>query len=42
MIKFVVGFVLGLAVATVGFSGMARILDSGVQTIQQTTKELAQ
>jgi hypothetical protein len=42
MIKFVFGFVLGLAVATVGFSGMARILDSGVQTIQQTTKELAQ
>ena len=42
MIKFVVGFVLGVTVATVGFSGMAQIMDSGVQTIQQTTKELAQ
>jgi len=42
MIKFVIGFVLGLAVATVGFSGMARMLDRGVQTIQQTSKELAQ
>lgn len=42
MIKFVIGFVLGLAVATVGFSGIARMLDRGVQTIQQTSKELAQ
>ena len=42
MTKFLVGFVAGLVVATVGFSGMARIADSGVQTIQQTTKELAQ
>jgi len=36
------GFVAVLIVATVGFSGVARIMDSGVQTIQQTTKELAQ
>lgn len=42
MTKFIVGFVLGLVVATVGFSGVARIMDSGVQTIQETTKELAQ
>ena len=42
MTKFILGFVLGLVVATVGFSGVARIMDSGVQTIQQTTKELAQ
>ena len=42
MIKFVIGFVVGVTVATVGFSGIARISDSGVQTIQQTTKELAQ
>jgi hypothetical protein len=42
MTKFLIGFVAGLIVATVGFSGVARIMDSGVQTIQQTTKELAQ
>ncbi len=42
MIKFAIGFVLGVAVATVGFSGIAQIMDTGVQTIQQTTKELAQ
>jgi hypothetical protein len=41
MIKFVVGFVLGLTVATVGFSGIARIADSGVQTIQKSAEELA-
>ncbi len=31
------GFVLGVSTATVGFSGIAPILDSGVRTIQQTT-----
>ena len=42
MIKLAIGFVLGLVVATVGFSGIARILDNGVQTIQTQSKELAQ
>lgn len=42
MRNIVIGFVLGLVVATVGFSGLARLFDRGVQTIQQTTKELAQ
>jgi hypothetical protein len=37
-----IGFVLGLVVATVGFSGIARIADKGVQTIQTQSKELAQ
>jgi uncharacterized membrane protein YtjA (UPF0391 family) len=37
-----IGFVLGLIVATVGFSGIARIADKGVQTIQTHSKELAQ
>jgi hypothetical protein len=37
-----IGFVLGLVVATVGFSGIARIADRGVQTIQEQSKELAQ
>ena len=42
MSKLIIGFVLGLIVAAVGFSGIARIFDRGVQTIQQTSKELAQ
>lgn len=37
-----IGFVLGLVVATVGFSGIAQIADKGVQTIQTQSKELAQ
>jgi hypothetical protein len=37
-----IGFVLGLMVATVGFSGIARIADRGVQTIQTQSRELAQ
>ena len=39
MSKIVIGFVLGLIVASVGFSGIARIADRGVQTIQEQSKE---
>ena len=42
MSKLVIGFVLGLVVASVGFGGIARMLDKGVQTIQTQSKELAQ
>lgn len=42
MMKFATGFVLGVVVASVGFTGIARMLDRGVDTIQQTSKELAQ
>ena len=41
MSKFIAGFVVGLVVATVGFSGIARIMDRGVQTIQQQSRDLA-
>lgn len=37
-----IGFILGLVVASVGFSGIARMADRGVQTIQTQSKELAQ
>ena len=42
MRNFVLGIVFGLVVATVGFSGLARMFDKGVHSIQQTSKELAQ
>ena len=42
MRNLVIGFVLGLVVSAVGFSGIARIADRGVQTIQEQSKELAQ
>ena len=41
MSKLVIGFVLGLVVASVGFGGIARILDKGVTEIQSQSKELA-
>ena len=42
MVKFISGFVLGIVVATVGFTGITKVLDRGVQSIQQQSKELAQ
>jgi hypothetical protein len=42
MKNFILGTVFGLILATVGFTGIARIFDKGIHTIQQTSKELAQ
>jgi hypothetical protein len=42
MSKILIGFVLGLVVSAVGFSGIARMFDRGVQTIQTQSRELAQ
>ena len=42
MSKIIIGFVLGVVVGSVGFSGIARMLDRGVQSIQIQSKELAQ
>lgn len=41
MKNLAIGFVLGLVVATVGFSGVARLLDRGVETIKTQSQELA-
>jgi len=41
MKNVLIGFVLGLVVATVGFSGVARLLDKGVETIKTQSQELA-
>jgi hypothetical protein len=37
----IIGFVLGLVVATVGFSGVAKILDRGIETVKTQSQELA-
>jgi capsular polysaccharide biosynthesis protein len=42
MRNLVIGFILGLVVSAVGFSGLARMFDKGVHTIQTQSKELAQ
>lgn len=42
MRNLLIGFVLGIVVATVGFSGVARILDNGIGAVKSQSKELAQ
>jgi hypothetical protein len=42
MKMFIVGTVFGLVLATVGFSGIARMLDRGVNTIKSTSQDLSQ
>jgi hypothetical protein len=41
MKMFIIGTVFGLILATVGFSGIARMLDKGVDTVKQQSQELA-
>ena len=41
MINFVIGFILGVVVATVGFSGIARMLDNGVNKVKEVSQEQA-
>ena len=36
MTNLIVGFFLGVAAATVGFSGIAKMADSGVHKVQKT------
>ena len=42
MKMFIAGTIFGLVIATVGFSGLARIVDNGVQKVQSISKEAAQ
>lgn len=41
MKMFVIGTIFGLVLATVGFSGIARMLDRGVEKVQEVSKEAA-
>lgn len=41
MIKFICGTIFGLILGTVGFSGIARIVDKGVDTIKTQSQEIA-
>jgi hypothetical protein len=41
MKMFIVGVIFGLILATVGFSGIARMLDRGVDTVKTQSQELA-
>lgn len=39
--KFLSGLILGVVVASIGFSGVARLLDSGVDVVKEKSQELA-
>lgn len=41
MKMFIVGVIFGLILATVGFGGIARMLDRGVETVKTQSQELA-
>ena len=36
---YVVAFILGIVVATVGFGGVARMLDHGIDTVKTKSQE---
>jgi hypothetical protein len=39
--KFFAGFICGIVISTVGFGGVARMLDHGVEKVQDISKENA-
>jgi hypothetical protein len=41
MIKFLAGIVVGIVIATVGVSGITRMLDNGVEQVKTQTQEMA-
>lgn len=41
MKTFLAGFITGIIVCTVGFSGVARMFDNGVAKVQDVAKEAA-
>ena len=39
MVSHFIAFILGIVVATIGFTGVANIADKGVQKVQEISKE---
>ncbi len=39
MSKLLIGFILGIVVSTVGFSGIAKMLDNGVNKVKEVSQE---
>ena len=39
MTKLLIGFILGVVVATVGFGGIAKMLDNGVNKVKEVSQE---
>jgi hypothetical protein len=41
MRNFILGTIFGLVLASVGFSGIARMLDKGIDTVKSQSQDLA-
>jgi hypothetical protein len=41
MIKLIIGVIIGIVVATIGFSGIAAMADKGVAQVQAVAKDAA-
>ena len=39
--KYLIGFVIGIAVGQIGFSGLAKVLDRGVSVVQKFAQDTA-
>ncbi len=42
MKNFILGTIFGIVISTIGFGGVARMLDNGVNKVKQVTIEQAQ
>ena len=40
MIQLLIGIILGIFVATVGFSGLVKVADEGVTAVKQKSKQM--
>ena len=38
--QFIIGIIFGIVISTIGFSGVARVLDKSVDTIKQTSHQI--
>ena len=38
--QFIFGIVFGIVISTIGFSGVAKVLDKSVDTIKQTSHQI--
>lgn len=41
MIQLIIGFILGIAAATVGFQGMAEMADEGIDKVKDVVVEVS-
>ncbi len=39
--QFIIGVLVGIVIASAGFSGVAKILDRGVEAVKTQTQELS-